>query len=117
MQPHGRAELIGGGGASVSALMRLLRDDGTGDAGWRDVQSLVLLMIGCLCTEAEGRDLVSAVGACVCIACDFICFYISGHDCFQVVKCEREVGFLLKLMAVAGGDVYLTRYFHRIHVE
>jgi hypothetical protein len=30
-------------------------------------------------------------------------------DHFQVVKCEREVGFLLKLMAVAGGDMYLTR--------
>jgi hypothetical protein len=33
-------------------------------------------------------------------------------DHFQVVKCEREVSFLLKLMAVAGGDIYLTRLVH-----
>ena len=59
--------------------------------------------------RGEGFGERSTVGAFGCIASHFMRFCISRHDCFQVVKCEREVGFLLKLMAVAGGDVYLTR--------
>ena len=61
-QPHGRAELMGSGGG-VAALMKLLREEGQGGCEWRDLLSLVVLMIGCLCTEAAGRELVRVAAA------------------------------------------------------
>lgn len=83
--PHGRSELMGtSGGGGVAPLMKMLREEGAGANGWRDVQSLVVLMIGCLCTDAAGRELV--------------------------VTCERDVHCLLKLMCDAGGDVFFTRH-------
>ncbi len=48
-----------GGGSGILAVMKLLREESSVVAGWRDVQSLVVLMIGCLCTDAGGREVVS----------------------------------------------------------
>jgi hypothetical protein len=51
-------EVVGGGGGNVLSLMKLLRHEGAADGGKRDLLSLVVLMIGCLCTDAGGRELV-----------------------------------------------------------
>ncbi len=54
--------------------MKILREDAR--PGGRDVQSLVVLMIGCLCTDFEGREMV------IDFVFEFILLIRHTLDCF-----------------------------------